>query len=165
MGVDNTANCTTIRPPSPFKAMARAAVSLGQGTEAHRALRFLAVGGLAAGVNWGSRFAWSLVLPFRLAVIAAYATGMVVAFVMYRRFVFDGSGSRLAAQIRNFFIVNMLGLSQTWILAVVLVDKVLPAVGWTFQPEACGHTAAIVAPIVTSWFGHRYFTFRSAQAG
>jgi len=136
-----------------------------QASEAHRALRYLVCGGIAAAVNWGSRFGWSLVLPFRFAVIAAYATGMVVAFVLFRRFVFETSVSGLAAQVRNFVIVNLLGIAQTWILAVVLVDKVLPAIGWTFQPEACGHAAAIAAPVVTSWFGHRHFTFRAAKAG
>ena len=54
-----------------------ALLNLDRGSEAHRALRYLACGGFAAAVNWGSRFGWSLLLPFRLAVIAAYATGMV----------------------------------------------------------------------------------------
>ena len=127
-------------------------------------MRYLACGGLAAAVNWGSRFGWSLVLPFQLAVIAAYGAGMLVAFVLFRRFVFEASGSGLAAQARNFVLVNLLGVAQTWVLAVLLVDRVLPAIGWTFQPEACAHAVAIAAPVVTSWFGHRYFTFRPAKA-
>jgi putative flippase GtrA len=139
------------------------ALTLERGSEARRALRYLLCGGFAAAVNWGSRFGWSLALPFQFAVIAAYATGMVVAFVLFRRFVFDASGSALSAQARNFVIVNLLGVAQTWVLAVILVDKVLPAVGWTFQPEACGHAVAIAAPVVTSWFGHRYFTFRASK--
>ena len=36
-----------------------------------RFARFLGVGGLAAGTNFASRFAWSLVLPFEAAVICA----------------------------------------------------------------------------------------------
>jgi len=141
-----------------------ALLTLDRGSEARRALRYLACGGFAAAVNWGSRFGWSLVLPFQLAVIAAYATGMLVAFVLFRRFVFEAAGSGVAAQARNFVIVNLLGVAQTWVLAVLLVDRVLPAIGWTFQPEACAHAAAIAAPVVTSWFGHRHFTFRPAKA-
>ena len=141
-----------------------ASLTIERGSEARRALRYLACGGFAAAVNWGSRFGWSLGLPFPLAVIAAYATGMLVAFVLFRRFVFAASGSGLAAQARNFVIVNLLGVAQTWVLAVLLVDKVLPALGWTFQPEACGHAIAIAAPVVSSWFGHRYFTFRPVKA-
>ena len=133
-------------------------------SETRRALRYLLFGGMAAALNWGSRFGWSLILPFQFAVIAAYATGAAFAFVTFRRFVFDASGGGLGAQARNFAIVNLLGALQTWILAMVLVDKVLPAIGWRFQPEACGHAVAIAAPVVSSWFGHRYFTFRAAKA-
>src|SRR3569623_288618 len=103
-------------------------------------------------------------LLFQFAVIAAYATGMVFAFVTFRRFVFRGSGAAVGGQVRNFVIVNLLGVAQTWVLALLMVDKILPAVRWTFQPEACGHAVATAAPVVTSWFGHRYFTFRPAKA-
>jgi putative flippase GtrA len=114
-------------------------------------------------VNWSSRFGWSYVLPFQFAVVAAYATGMVFAFLMYRRFVFDASGSGVSGQVRNFVVVSVLGIVQTWILAMVMVDFLLPAIGWTYQREACGHAVAVGAPAVTSWFGHRYFTFRAAK--
>ncbi|HEY4031005.1 MAG TPA: GtrA family protein [Caulobacteraceae bacterium] len=132
-------------------------------SETRRAMRYLLFGAMAAGINWGSRFGWSLLLPFQFAVIAAYATGMVFAFVTFRCFVFDASGAGVGGQARNFVIVNLLGAAQTWILAMVMVDKILPAIGWRFQPEACGHAVAIAAPVVTSWFGHRYFTFRAAK--
>lgn len=131
--------------------------------EAYRALRYLVAGAMAAGLNWGSRFGWSLFLPFSLAVAAAYATGMAFAFMMFRRFVFNASEAGVGSQLRNFLIINALGVAQTWILAVVMVDKILPAMHWTFQPEACGHALAIAAPTVTSWFGHRYFTFRAEK--
>ncbi|MGZ3273406.1 MAG: GtrA family protein [Caulobacteraceae bacterium] len=152
------------RPRQSRPAEAHDASGPGQGSEAGRALRYLFVGGMAAGLNWGSRFGWSPVLPFHFAVAAAYATGMAFAFVMFRRFVFDASGAGLGGQARNFLIVNALGIAQTWVLAVVMVDRILPAMGWSFQPEACGHAVAIAAPTVTSWFGHRYFTFRAAKA-
>ncbi len=127
-------------------------------------LRYLALGGLAAGVNWGSRFAWGVVLPFWAAVIAAYATGMVVAFLLFRTFVFPGSIRPLHEQVRNFVLVNLLGLAQTWALSLLLVHWLLPRIGWTFQPEAAAHAAAIVAPTLTSWFGHRYLTFGAARS-
>jgi putative flippase GtrA len=133
-------------------------------SETHQALRYLLFGAMAAGLNWGSRFGWSLVLPFPLAIVTAYATGMVFAFVTFRCFVFNGSGAGVGGQVRNFLIVNALGIAQTWILAMAMVDFVLPAIGWTFQREAVGHAVSIAAPVVTSWFGHRYFTFRAAKA-
>ena len=98
-------------------------------SELPRILRYLAAGGFAAAVNWGSRFAWNLVMPFTAAVAAAYLTGMVVAFVLFRLLVFPGSPTPLGMQIRNFALVNAVGLVLTWTLAVALGDHVLPALG------------------------------------
>lgn len=123
-------------------------------------IRFLACGGIAAAVNWLSRFGWSLVLPFSAAVLTAYATGMVVAFLLFRRFVFDAGEGALAPQARRFVLVNLLGMAATWALANLLVLWWLPAIGWRWHVEAIGHAIAIVAPVVTSWFGHRLLTFR-----
>ena len=127
--------------------------------ELWRIFRFLALGGTAAGVNWSSRFAWNLIMPFAWAVIAAYVTGMVVAFVLFRLFVFPDSPTPIARQIRNFVLVNLVGVSLTWLLSLLLVEHLFPAIGFTFHAEAVGHAIAIAAPTVTSWFGHRYLTF------
>ncbi len=125
-----------------------------------RFMRFLLCGGLAAAVNWLSRFLWSIFLPFGAAVIAAYATGMVLAFVLFRELVFERGGGQLPDQVRDFVIVNLVGMFMTWALASLLVFKVLPGMGATAHVEAIGHGIAIFAPVVTSWFGHRFLTFR-----
>ena len=123
-------------------------------------VRFLACGGLAAGVNWSSRLLWSLVLPFGSSVLAAYATGMLVAFFLFRSFVFQGSELELASQGQRFVLVNLGGMAMTWALAILLVRWVLPAAGITSRVEPIGHALAIAAPVATSWFGHRLLTFR-----
>jgi energy-coupling factor transport system substrate-specific component len=125
-----------------------------------RFARFLLCGGIAAAGNWSSRFLWSLVLPFGAAVIAAYATGMVIAFTLFRAFVFEAGENGLAVQARNFVLVNLIGMAATWALAQLLVLQLFPAIGMTFHPHAIGHGIAIVAPALTSWFGHRLLTFR-----
>lgn len=121
--------------------------------------RFLFLGGCAAGVNWLSRFAWGLFLPFSAAVPLAYVTGMVVAFVLFRNFVFPKVQTRMRTQIRNFVLVNMIGFSLTWGLSVLLVTYLFPTIGFHLFPEAIGHAIAIAAPTVTSWYGHKHFTF------
>jgi putative flippase GtrA len=125
-----------------------------------RFVRFLACGGFAAAVNWASRFAWNTIMPFSLAVLAAYATGMVVAFVLFREFVFDRGSTGTSEQVRNFVMVNIVGMAATWGLANLLVYWALPAAGMTNHLEAIGHGIAIFAPVATSWFGHRFLTFR-----
>ena len=125
-----------------------------------RFLLFLASGGIAAAANWASRFVWSLFLPFGIAVAAAYATGMVVAFVLFRAFVFVQAENGLGVQVRNFVLVNLVGMGATWALAQLLVFRLFPAIDMTWHPEASGHAIAIAAPALTSWFGHRLLTFR-----
>ena len=125
-----------------------------------RFVRFLVCGGIAAALNWASRFAWNTVMPFSLAVLAAYVTGMVVAFLLFREFVFERGSTGTSEQVRNFVIVNIVGMAATWALANLLVYWALPAAGVTNDVEAIGHGIAIFAPVVTSWFGHRFLTFR-----
>ncbi|MBA4011078.1 MAG: hypothetical protein C0481_04355 [Phenylobacterium sp.] len=124
-----------------------------------RFARFLGVGGLAAGTNFTSRFAWSLVLPFEAAVICAYATGMALAFVLFRVLVFPGSPLPIAVQARNFLIVNAIGATLTFLTATLLVRGVFPMIGFTWHAETIGHAMAIAVPVATSWIGHRRFTF------
>ena len=124
-------------------------------------LRFLICGGIAAAVNWSSRFLWSLALPFGAAVLAAYATGMVVAFVLFRAFVFSESKVEFGSQVQRFVIVNLFGMAATWALANLLVLWLLPALGLAHGVEAIGHAIAIATPVATSWVGHRRLTFRS----
>jgi putative flippase GtrA len=125
-----------------------------------RFARFLLCGGIAAAGNWSSRFLWSLALPFGAAVIAAYATGMAIAFTLFRAFVFEPSENSLSVQARNFVLVNLVGMAATWALAQLLVLQLFPAIGMTLYPQAIGHAIAILAPVATSWFGHRMLTFR-----
>ena len=66
-------------------------------------------------------------MPFSLAVLAAYATGMVVAFVLFREFVFERASTGTSEQVRNFVIVNIVGMGATWALANLLVYWALPA--------------------------------------
>jgi len=122
-------------------------------------VRFLACGGVAALANWGSRFLWSLILPFSLAVVAAYGIGMVVAFYLFRAFVFD-SARPIGGQARDFCLVNLFGMAATVGVAWLLVEVLFPAVGMTFHAEAIGHAIAIATPVATSWVGHRIITFR-----
>lgn len=122
--------------------------------------KFLLMGGLAAGINWVSRFGWQLIMPFAAAVGAAYATGMVAAFFLFRCFVFPDSVVPIHVQTRNFLLVNLVGFSMTWTLSILIVGFLFPRIGMTFYPAAVGRRIAIAAPTVTSWFGHRHLTFR-----
>ena len=140
-------------------------------SETHRVLRFLLVGSLAAAVNWLARIALSAVfapaLSFEMAVLIAYAIGMTSGFLLYRAYVFPDAGLPMAVQLRRFIAVNLVSAVEVWLVAVVLLRMVVPALGigldYTPVAEAIAHGIAIAIGAATSYVGHKLLTFRSAQ--
>jgi putative flippase GtrA len=130
-----------------------------------RFLRFLAAGGVAAGANFGSRFAFSLWLAYPLAIVLAYCVGMVTAFVLMRRYVFDARGRDLRPQAVKFVLVNLLAVAQTLVVSLALARWLLPALGWHWQLEAVAHAAGVAVPVVTSYLLHQRATFAAPAPG
>lgn len=130
-----------------------------------RIVRFLIVGTLAAAVNWFARIAlsWAFApaLSFELAVLMAYAIGMSSGFVLYRAYVFPEAGLAMVVQVRRFVAVNLVSAAEVWLIAVILVRMVFPAIGFAVFPEAVAHGVAIAAGAATSYAGHRLLTFRA----
>ncbi len=125
------------------------------------ALRFLAVGVVAAAANFGSRFAFSLVAPFASAVVLAFFVGLTTAFVLNRSFVFVRSEpTPWAGQAVRFTIVNLAGLVLTLAISVWLAGTLLPAVGIERGREAIAHFCGIGATVATSYAAHKWWTFR-----
>lgn len=123
-------------------------------------MRFIVAGGIAAASNFGSRFMFSQWVDYPQAIVLAYLVGMLVAFVLMRGHVFQGSGQGLASQILKFSAVNALAVVQTLLISVVLARWALPYVGVQQHVEAIAHLAGVAVPVVTSYFGHKYMTFR-----
>lgn len=125
-----------------------------------RFLRYLVAGGVAAGVNFGSRFALSQWLPFEGAVVVAFGLGLGCGFLLMRRYVFPGADRSWAAQFASYVFVNMLALLLTVVVSSAMLRLVLPALGVELHAEAIAHGIGVAVPVVTSYFGHRSLTFR-----
>ncbi|MBC5782881.1 GtrA family protein [Ramlibacter sp. USB13] len=125
-------------------------------------LRFVLAGGVAAAANYGSRFGFSLWLPYPAAITCAYLVGMTVAFLLMRQYVFSASGQPLLPQVVKFTIVNVLALLQTLVVSLVLARWALPALGVVTHAEAIAHLFGVAVPVFTSFLGHRHATFRRA---
>lgn len=123
-------------------------------------LRFLVAGGIAAGANFGSRFAFSSFLDYGFAVFFAYLVGMLVAFLLMRGHVFDANNGPLAPQVMKFIGVNFVAVLQTLVISLVLARWLLPSFGLVDHAEALAHLVGVLVPVVTSYFGHKFFTFR-----
>jgi len=122
--------------------------------------RFLLLGGLAAAINWLVRFPLSLFLPFSWAILVAYMIGMTAGFTLYRAYVFPGSDRPIGRQIVIFLLVNAFGAAIVWSVAIALVEKVFPELGYTFMPEATGHGIAIGVGAAANFLGHKFVTFK-----
>ena len=121
--------------------------------------RFILTGGFAAGVNFLSRIALSQFMTFRFAVFIAYLIGMVTAFTLSKIFVFQNSGQSAANEFLKFTIVNVFAVIQVWLISVGLAEYGFPAVNFIFYPEEVAHLIGISVPVVTSYYGHKYFSF------
>jgi putative flippase GtrA len=129
-------------------------------SEAGRFGLFLVAGGIAAAANYGSRFAFSAWFSYPTAIVLAYLVGMIVAFALMRRYVFDGVAKALAPQVLKFTLVNALAVVQTLVVSLLLARWALPALGIESHVEAIAHAFGVAVPIVTSYFGHKHATFR-----
>ncbi|MGD9668425.1 MAG: GtrA family protein [Hyphomicrobiaceae bacterium] len=124
-----------------------------------RFVRFLITGGIAALVNLTSRYVLNWAMPFEAAVALAYLFGMTAAYVLSRAFVFDASGRSVQAEFSRFAIVNIFALVMVWGISVGLARVAFPAIGFTWHANDIAHLIGVLAPAVTSYLGHKHFTF------
>jgi len=121
---------------------------------------FLLTGGIAAGVNFFSRMLYQRVVIFSVAVVLAYVTGMVTAFVLARMFVFARGSSSTKKSFAWFTLVNVLAVLQTWGISIWLAYHVLPFLGIDVLRYEIAHAVGLVIPVFTSFIGHKYLSFR-----
>jgi putative flippase GtrA len=122
-------------------------------------LGFLLTGGLAALVNFGSRILYNQWVDFSSAVVLAYLTGMVTAFILARSFVFTQSGQSVQRSAMFFVMVNGVGVLQTWAISMALY-YLLPIAGVTRWVPEIAHAVGVVVPVFTSYLGHKRFSFK-----
>ncbi|MEP7042432.1 MAG: GtrA family protein [Dokdonella sp.] len=122
---------------------------------------FLLVSSVAAIANFTARILFSLWLPYALAVVLAFFVGLGTAFLLNRRYVFRDAANELHQQAFFFFAVNMLGLAQTLCVSLLLAKWLLPLLGLHWHVEELAHAVGIAAPTITSYLGHKHYSFRS----
>ena len=125
-------------------------------------LLFVLTGGAAAMVNVLSRVGFSLVLRFELAVLAAYAVGMVTAYILARRYVFTGTGLSVGRSFAAFALVNLVAVLQTWLVSIGLRHLLLPIIGDVELVDLMAHSLGVIVPVFTSYLGHKHVSFRAS---
>lgn len=128
-------------------------------------LAFLICGTLAAAINWVARMILSLWMSFSLAVVLAYAIGMLAGFLLYRRYVWTSSARSLPAQILAFIAVNIAVAGLVLLVAIGLVTVGDLLIGRSGLTEALAHGVAIAVGAAANYVTHREITFRAKSAG
>lgn len=123
-------------------------------------IKFLLCGGLAAGLNWASRFLFSLWMPFEYAVVAAFFVGLSSGYILMRLYVFETKQASVVLQVSKYVVINMLALVQTLLISVLLLHWALPSMGVINHADAIAHLVGVLTPVVTSYFGHKRWSFR-----
>lgn len=122
--------------------------------------QFLIVGGFSAGVNFISRIGFSELVTYRYAIILAYLIGMLTAFILSKHYVFEKSGRAFKDELRDFTIVNIFAVIQVWLISVGLAEHFFPYVSFNIYPEEVAHLIGLGIPVISSYIGHKYFSFR-----
>ncbi|MDQ0622017.1 MULTISPECIES: GtrA family protein [Paraburkholderia] len=123
-------------------------------------LMFLLTGGFAAAVNWGSRIVYNIWMPYSAAIVVAYITGMITAFVLAKLFVFTKNTQSTAKSVFFFTLVNLVAVLQTWGVSVGLAYYVFPSIGLNWHARDIAHLIGVIVPVFTSFIGHKKWSFK-----
>jgi putative flippase GtrA len=127
-------------------------------------LLFVLTGGAAALVNVISRIGFSQLMAFEVAVLAAYAVGMVTAYILARQFVFLNSQQSMRRSFAAFALVNLVAVLQTWLVSVGLRPWLLSMVGAVGLADLIAHSVGVIVPVFTSFLGHKHISFRDSRS-
>ena len=122
-------------------------------------LLFLLVGGLSTAFGYGVFVVVFLLFPtwpYLIVLVVAYVLASFFAFTAQKVVVFKAKGSLFLDYLRY----NMVGLGALALNAglLTLFVEVVEA------PVLVAQAVATVAVVVSSYFGHRYFSFRRNKA-
>ncbi len=121
---------------------------------------FVLTGGFAAAVNFLSRIVYNWYVGFTLAVVLAYLTGMVVAFLLAKGFVFQNSQQSISKSSLGFVVVNIFAIVQTLLISLFLANFLLPNFQQLQYQHEIAHICGVIFPVFTSYLGHKYYSFK-----
>ena len=124
-------------------------------------MAFLFIGTFTALINLLSRIFYNNYMSFPNAVIMAFLTGMIVGFILYKIFVFKKSIHSTFKEIYLYIMVNFVTIIQTYLISVGLEKYLFPYIEFEYYPKFIAHIFGVAIPALSSFIGHKYFTFKS----
>ena len=126
----------------------------------NQVFRFILFGGLAAFANITSRIIFSKFFSYELSIIFSFLIGLTIAFTLMRKYVFVFKKNHIYRQIRRFILINILSLMQTFFISLGLNLLLSLIVNKVQLVELIAHIVGVSFPVITSYFAHKYFTFK-----
>lgn len=123
---------------------------------------FLVVGLSAAIIHWTARYLLTPVIGYEFALVAAYAIGIAVAYILNAKFVFADALNERRQQVVYFVGFNLLMAPFVVGIAYGLSEHLFPQIGWTYNPRGIAHAIGVASPIFVNFLLHKFFTFKGA---
>ena len=126
--------------------------------------RFILTGMTATVGNMATVYASGFLIEYRLALIAGLIVGFLISFVMGKLFAFKSpSTSATRHELGRFILVYAFGATLYWFVAsfvgLHVASRFLPP----RLAQLVGVFAGASLMVITSYFGHRLFTFAGAK--
>lgn len=126
----------------------------------HEFARFFVTGVTATVGNMLTVAGLRGVMVYSRALIAGLLTGFAISFVMGKLFAFrsramSGTGSELT----RFVLVYAFGAAIFWAVGMIVGLKIAPQLMPRQWAEVAGVLAGASVMVVTSYIGHRWFTY------
>ena len=121
---------------------------------------FIITGGTSAIINIFSRIILSNFFRFEIAILISYGIGMLIAFILAKRFVFLNSNKSIKKSFPAFALVNLISVLQTFFVSIFIKSCLLILFKNLSIIELISHTCGLGILVFTSFYGHKYITFK-----
>lgn len=124
-------------------------------------IRFVVTGVVATVGNLGTVWLVRDTLPFQAAVLVGIGVGFCISFIVGKLFAFRSrSWGRARGELARFLAVYATGVAVNWTVSMLLGLYVLPGVLGRDAAEMLAAFVGAGTMTFTSYFGHRFFTYR-----
>ena len=124
---------------------------------------FILTGGLSATINLSSRIIISNFLIFEISVLISYLIGMITAYYLAKKYVFLNIKKSYKKSFPIFALVNFVAVLQTFLISKYIRIWLMNLFDNYITIDFILHLCGVIFPIFSSFFGHKYITFRNSK--
>ena len=130
-------------------------------------LRFLVSGGIAALVNFFSRFFFQQFFTYAWSVALSFSLGTGVSFFLNKAFTFASYDERTSIQFVKFILIALVGIMLASFAASAQIT-LYRLLGWPRlsegEVESIAHIVTIAGAAIYNFLAMKYFSFRRLKA-